>query len=105
MIKDLCDMIHISGYTLFVLWICLDVPDPPCEQDTGGLSDDEEQPQSGSDTEDEIERLGFVCMLVLVTCLFNSIFPGGRVMKVGGGGCEMELCHLSWVIIGTGETT
>lgn len=34
-----------------------DVPDPPCQQDTGGLSDDDGQPQSGSDTEDEIERV------------------------------------------------
>lgn len=61
--------------------VCLDVPDPPYEQDTGGLNSDDEQPQSGSDTEDEIERLDFVCMLFLVNWLFNSNFPTGRAMK------------------------
>lgn len=56
--------------------VCLDVPDPPCQQDTGGLSDDDDgQPQSGSDTEDEIERLGFFSLqLFLVAGLFNGIF-------------------------------
>jgi hypothetical protein len=44
------------------MWVCLDVPEPLCQQDTGGQSDDDGQPQSGSDTEDEIERLGsFAC--------------------------------------------
>jgi hypothetical protein len=75
------------------MWLCLDAPDPPCEQDTGGLSNEDEQPQSGSDTEDEIQRLGSVCMLFLVTWLFNSIFTNNRVMKWVEGGCGMEFCH------------
>jgi hypothetical protein len=63
------------------MWVCLDVPDLPYEQDTGGLSNDDEQPLSMSDTEDEIERLSFVCMLFLVNWLFNSNFPTGKAVK------------------------
>jgi hypothetical protein len=41
------------------MWVCLGVADSPLQQDSGGGSEVvDEQPQSGSDTEDEIERLG-----------------------------------------------
>jgi hypothetical protein len=85
---------------LCVILVCLDVPDPPCQQDTGGLSDDDGQPQSGSDTEDEIERLGFFCMLFIVSWLFNSIILNGRMMNWEV--CGMELWHISRLISGTG---
>jgi hypothetical protein len=39
------------------VWVCLDVPESPPQEDFGGGSEVDEQPQSGSDTEDEIERL------------------------------------------------
>jgi hypothetical protein len=40
-----------------LVWVCLDIPDLPLQHASGGGSDMDEQPQSGSETEDEIERL------------------------------------------------
>lgn len=54
----LAHLIIISQEDVVLLCVCLDVPDSPLQHDSGGGSDVDEQPWSGSDTEDEIERLG-----------------------------------------------
>jgi hypothetical protein len=52
------------------VFVCVDVPETFSGQDSEEVSDADEQPQSGSDTEDEIKRLSLLYMLLLISWPF-----------------------------------
>jgi hypothetical protein len=47
--------------------VCVDVPESFSRQDSEEVSEVDEQPQSGSDTEDEIKRLSLLYILLLIS--------------------------------------